>query len=180
MFIAGFSISAFGSFFVFHLLADSFIITSFEITTRGLLLIGFMTSLAIAEIVRFVLGKPFSIGIHRQTPRSWGHRLTGPLLWGIDTGISITTIRITPLSFAGILMVILGYGNKWIGLWYAAGFIGSLILATTWPPQKKLKKGIPLDVILILSKYPPAIRLAGVITVALTTIVILVTLLGTL
>ena len=168
MYSLGFSTAALGSFFVLHI-AGSFIALWLNQTTRELLLIVIMMSLTVAEVVRSGSGKPFAIGPHRQTPQSLGRRPVGILLWGIDTGIPITTIRITPLPLAGILMVLLGYGKWWIGLSYVAGFIGSLMLATTWPPKDNPRVGIPLDVTLTLSKQASRVKFAGVVAVALIT-----------
>ena len=84
----------------------------------ALLLIGAMT---IAASLRRSVFVPF---VSRQTPQQASSRRGGTFWWGLDTGLMITTIRVTYLTPIVLLVSALGYGRFWMGLLYAVGFIG--------------------------------------------------------
>ncbi|MCB1037334.1 MAG: hypothetical protein KDD47_26120, partial [Acidobacteria bacterium] len=81
--------------------------------------------LLVIDLRRSRRGEICSLGPHRQTPRHLGYRPFGTLLWGLDTGLPLTTYRTTPLPVIGIFLVALGFGSPWIGLAYATGFLGA-------------------------------------------------------
>lgn len=62
----------------------------------------------------------------RQTPkmifyRHGAHRAA--LAWGLDTGLVVTTYRVSSMSWALLLLALMGATPWWIGLAYAAGFV---------------------------------------------------------
>ncbi|MGH3623078.1 MAG: hypothetical protein ACRDQ5_15000 [Sciscionella sp.] len=75
--------------------------------------------------------------VRRQTPQRL-FTVFGPargaLAWGLDTGLAITTLRVTSLTWAGLTAAILGLVPWWSGLAYAAGFtVPSLVLILLIP-----------------------------------------------
>lgn len=65
------------------------------------------------------------IGLARQTPRSVMFRynfLVAAAVWGFDTGLAFTTIRVAGLTWAAFLLPILGLAPWWTGIAYAVGF----------------------------------------------------------
>ncbi len=103
--------------------------------SRLALLLAIVLALLVTDAVRARRGLQCSLGLRRQTPRRLGFRAIGPLAWGLDTGLPLTTYRATPLPFIGLACVALGFGHPWIGLAYAAGFLGCLVIFCAWPRQ---------------------------------------------
>jgi hypothetical protein len=77
-----------------------------------------------------------AIGLQRQTPKNlifrFGSRI-GPLLWGLDTGLAVTTIRMAALTWAAFALTALGLGPWWSGLAYGLGFSVPLSVAVLGP-----------------------------------------------
>ena len=74
------------------------------------------------DSVRLWAGRSTSLGPLRQTPYDW--RLKGPLgvlAWGLDTGLPMSTVRITPLPALGVILVATGHGDPIYGLLYGLG-----------------------------------------------------------
>lgn len=65
------------------------------------------------------------IGWRRQTPRILlrrYHLLAVATLWGFDTGLVVTTIRVAAVSWGALALAALGLAPRWTGLAYGAGF----------------------------------------------------------
>jgi hypothetical protein len=82
-----------------------------------------------------------SLGPRRQTPRALLYRhaaTTVAAVWGFDTGLAVTTIRVAALTWGALTLTLLGVSPWWVGLGYALGFlvpvVGS-ILAQPAAPQ---------------------------------------------
>ena len=74
------------------------------------------------DSVRVWAGRSTSLGPQRQTPYDW--RLKGPLGvlgWGLDTGLPMSTVRITPLPALGIVLAATGHTDPIHGLLYGLG-----------------------------------------------------------
>lgn len=72
----------------------------------------------------------------RQTPRHWYPRFgadAAGLLWGLDAGLVVTTIRVTSLSWAGLTIVLLGLTPWWSGLAYGLGFVLPMAISLLVP-----------------------------------------------
>ena len=93
---------------------------------RGVLLFSTMGSLVIADYRRLRKRDYCSVGPRRQTPRNLGWSRAGVVMWGLDTGIPFTTVRTTLLPVLAVLMTAYGFGARWIGLAYSAGFLSAL------------------------------------------------------
>lgn len=83
--------------------------------------------LAASDLWRILTGRVGSTGLIRQTPRKASASSTlGVVIWGLDTGLPVTTVRASALPFLGIAGVAAGFGEPWFGLLYAAGFLGAV------------------------------------------------------
>jgi hypothetical protein len=61
----------------------------------------------------------------RQTPKWFMYRYSdrvSALLWGVDSGLVVTTFRVTSLSWAALSLTFLGIAPWWAGVIYTAGF----------------------------------------------------------
>lgn len=132
LFAAGFLLSSAASFALAAGLGVA-LSSALASATRLALLLGVVLVLLTVDIARSRRGIACSLGLRRQTPRHLGFTPLGPLVWGLDTGLPLTTYRATPLPFIGLACVGLGFGHPWVGLAYAAGFLGSLVLSCAWP-----------------------------------------------
>jgi hypothetical protein len=75
--------------------------------------------------------------LRRQTPKRYMDMYrpnTASLLWGLDTGLVLTTIRISGLSWAAILVTFVGGAPWWVGCGYAVGFTLPLLVLTAVVP----------------------------------------------
>jgi hypothetical protein len=71
----------------------------------------------------------------RQTPKVVYYRDGGgraALVWGLDAGLVFTTFRMSAISWALLLLGVLGSAPWWTGLGYAAGFVVPLLLGCTF------------------------------------------------
>ncbi len=102
-----------------------------------------------------------SLGPTRQTPQLLGRMPAGPLLWGLDTGVPLTTVRSTVLPVVAIAAMLFGYGAWWFGALYAMGFVAALCLVcelrvSTWDRSE------PLGAMRTMSQQLPRLRSVGV------------------
>lgn len=75
------------------------------------------------------------LGLRRQTPKPLRHHY-GPRLvaavWGFDTGLAVTTIRVTSATWGALLLVALGFSGWATGLAYGLSHaIPALVLLWT-------------------------------------------------
>lgn len=70
----------------------------------------------------------------RQTPKMIYYRhgaRRAAVAWGLDTGLLLTTYRVSSMSWALLLFGLMGVTPWWIGLAYAAGFVVPLWLGSS-------------------------------------------------
>jgi hypothetical protein len=70
----------------------------------------------------------------RQTPKMvYNNYGAGPaaLVWGFDAGLVFTTYRMSSISWALLLLSVLGVAPWWTGLGYALGFLTPLLMGCT-------------------------------------------------
>ncbi|MEU8247510.1 hypothetical protein [Nonomuraea sp. NPDC048916] len=79
----------------------------------------------------------------RQTPKNllyqYGPR-TGPFLWGLDTGLAVTTFRVSAATWGVLGLAVLQVAPWWTGVAYALGFALPLAIATMvprWDPPRE-------------------------------------------
>lgn len=77
------------------------------------------------------------VTLRRQTPKGVLLRL-GPdravVAWGLDTGLVFTTYRMSAISWALLLLGVVGAAPWWVGVGYAAGFAVPLALGLVLSP----------------------------------------------
>lgn len=104
------------------------------IDARVALSIVVVALLLIADLGRVWLGRTTSFGPNRQTPYRLQHRgHAGIALWGLDTGVPITTVRSTAWPMIGVALLLGGFGRWWYGLLYCAGVSLGLLSAIRNP-----------------------------------------------
>lgn len=70
------------------------------------------------------------LGIERQTPKSVLYRFgfrNAAGIWGFDTGLAITTIRVSALTWGALLLCVVAPAVWWSGLVYGCFFIVPLV-----------------------------------------------------
>lgn len=131
-------------------------------------------SLAVVDLLRMLRGAYGSFGLMRQTPRSWGTASAGGVaLWGLDTGLVVTTVRATCLPFLGVVGVISGFGAPWFGLFYALGYLAALIWSCARPRACQAPEA-PIPRLLTMHRLRDRARLLGIVYSALAGVLLLV------
>jgi hypothetical protein len=92
----------------------------------------------------------------RELPRVFGRR-TGAMMWGLDTGAMVTTIRSSFGTYALLILCAVGAANGWAGVAYAVGFclpLGLLLFAPLWrtggPEAPRGTPGVSLRTVRVL------------------------------
>jgi hypothetical protein len=71
------------------------------------------------------------VTVRRQTPKHillrFGARRAA-IAWGLDTGLVFTTYRMSSISWALLVLDVVGVAPWWLGVGYAAGFLVPLVL----------------------------------------------------
>lgn len=89
-------------------------------------------TLLAADLARAVRGRPNSLGPSRQTPYRWGRNYRfGTALWGLDTGIPVTTVRASALPLFSVAGASLGFGGLLTGALYVASFCGAVLFMSS-------------------------------------------------
>lgn len=112
------------------------------------------------------------LGLHapmwrRQTPRELHFALgptRGALVWGLDTGLVVTTFRVTSLSWTALTLSFLGLLPWWAGLAYAAGFILPsavliLLVPRSDPESDRME---PIWLMELIGGFTDPVRLAAI------------------
>ncbi|HVL97037.1 MAG TPA: hypothetical protein VM266_14355 [Solirubrobacteraceae bacterium] len=73
--------------------------------------------------------------LRRQTPKDLVGLppLVRALVWGLDTGTMVSTFRTSGVTWAALLLALLGAAPAWAGAAYAAGFCLPLLAAVAGP-----------------------------------------------
>jgi hypothetical protein len=93
--------------------------------------------LALVDIHASRKGRCCPIGRRRQTPRTLMRHYPMDVVatvWGLDTGLVITTFRVAAVTWAALLLVALGLSSRWAGIGYAAGFTLPFLILL-WRPR---------------------------------------------
>lgn len=133
----GFNVSATATFAAAHSLNRSLVVDLVTGWTRYGLASAICAVLFAVDFLIIVRGgRRCSIGAQRQTPKSlirqFGTRV-GPLMWGLDTGLAVTTIRMASVTWAALALALLGLVPWWFGLTYGLSFSVPLIVAVLVP-----------------------------------------------
>ncbi|MGI5286148.1 hypothetical protein ACQEVF_22810 [Nonomuraea polychroma] len=132
----GFTLSALSMYGLVHLLGST-LFGEMDGTGTKLAAALVMLGCMVIDSGLFGLSTPMW---RRQTPRDHFYRfgpVRGALLWGLDTGLVVTTFRVTSLSWAALGVTLLGLVPWWAGLAYALGFtVPSFAMVAIVPPSK--------------------------------------------
>ncbi len=104
----------------------------------------------------------------RQAPQVWKRSRFGALLWGLDAGLMVTTVRVTALTPFALFLAFTGVAPWWAGFAYAAGF-GLPLSVLAWLKDSKLH----YDDARVLS-FLGLIRKVGIATLIVPTLVIVI------
>jgi hypothetical protein len=134
----GFLVSATAVFGAVYVSGAAFGVGRLPVAARMWLAVALCAAMWVVDAVSLRKGDFCRLSPRRQTPKNLfyerGER-AGPLLWGLDTGLAVTTFRVSAATWASLGLVLLNLGPWWIGTAYAAGFCVPLafsILAPRW------------------------------------------------
>ncbi len=89
------------------------------------------------------------LGWRRQTPRILMRRYRVDVvsaLWGFDTGLAVTTIRVAAVTWGALLLVSLGFSPWWAGMGYGLGFALPLtVLIWVHRAGRSAREPLPTD-----------------------------------
>jgi len=84
-----------------------------------------LAGLAAVDLVALRRGSYCPLGWRRQTPKALMRLPSAPAvaaIWGFDTGLAVTTIRVAALSWGALAFAFLGLAEWWVGVAYGVGF----------------------------------------------------------
>jgi len=125
-FAAAFLIAALGAFGVISIGATSLGVGDLPLQRRIALGGAGMVLLALADLRAMKRSTYCPIGWRRQTPRTLmrrHHMLVVATLWGLDTGLVVTTFRVAAVTWAALYLAALDLAPWWAGIAYGMGFI---------------------------------------------------------
>ena len=129
--VSGFLVSSLTVFALAYLLGGALRVEAVDADVRAAVA-GVLCLLLLGSDVRVLRGRrPWAPGPSRQTPKAYSVRgiRSAALLWGLDTGLAVTTFRVVTLTWAALAFAALHLGPWWTGLAYGPGF--ALPLAAT-------------------------------------------------
>jgi hypothetical protein len=143
-FAAAFSMAAVASFGVVGLTAVITGVGRVDLPVR-LAFAGFgLLVLALVDVRAMLMSTYCPIGWRRQTPRVLMRRyppLAVATVWGLDTGMVVTTIRVAAVSWAALYLALLDFSPVWTGLAYGLGFIAPFYLLVFRPQLGRAARG---------------------------------------
>lgn len=166
---AGFLLSSLSTFAVAHLLGSALRVEAVAADLR--VAVAGVLCLVLCGVDLAVLGgrRTWPIGPSRQTPKAYLLR-TGrwaALLWGLDTGLAVTTFRVVTLTWAALGFSVLHLVPWWAGLAYGVGFAGPLAVAILGPrlraPSTDGVDQEPLWLPRLLAAGRPPVRVGAVL-----------------
>jgi hypothetical protein len=104
---------------------------------------GLLGLLLLADAELFGLRTPMW---RRQTPKWFMYRFgdrRSALFWGLDAGLVGTTFRVTSLSWAALVLTLLGPLPWWAGIVYALGFVLPELIFDLAVPRRRVPDGTP-------------------------------------
>lgn len=160
----GFMLSAFLTFAAAWALGRALLGSDHGSVATSLAAVALVTVLCLVDLRLFGLRTPM---MRRQTPQWFMYRFSDrvyPFLWGVDTGLVFTTVRVTSLSWAALGVTFLGLVPWWSGALYAAGFVLPQLALSVLVPRAGEAGGParePGRLIEVLEAGLPRVRLVG-------------------
>lgn len=122
---AGFLFSAVLTVAVVDLVGAAFGIPLIPLSVRAWAAVSLCAALIPLDVASLRARTLCKITARRQTPKNliyhYGPR-RGPLMWGLDTGLLVTTLRVSAVTWAMVVLVFLNLAPWWLGLSYGVGF----------------------------------------------------------
>lgn len=133
---AGFTVSAVTVVGAAHVTGAAFGIAHVPVDVRVWIALPLCAALAVLDVAAVRARSLCKITMRRQTPKNliyrYGDRV-GPLIWGLDTGLAVTTFRVAGATWAVLGLSLLNLVPWWLGLVYAMGFCVPVATATLVP-----------------------------------------------
>ncbi|MQA84600.1 MAG: hypothetical protein GEV03_08255 [Streptosporangiales bacterium] len=181
----GFVASATVAFAVLYLLSDAFGVERVPLAAR-------QGTAAVVCVLLFLVdawgvrrGRTCTLALPRQTSKrlyySRGPRI-GAFVWGLDTGLSVTTYRVSATTWAALGLTALHIAPVWTGISYGLGFalpIMAAILVPRWRPDaedgtRREPRWIPR----LLQRRVHVVQTGGLVAITATTALLTTALLG--
>ncbi|MDI6103373.1 hypothetical protein QLQ12_32665 [Actinoplanes sp. NEAU-A12] len=136
---AGFTASAVLLFAVAGLAGRSFGIDFVPMRIRLVVALLICVALVALDVVALRRHDMCSITRRRQTPKNLVFKYgdtRGALIWGLDTGLAVTTFRVSSATWGLIGLGLLNVAPWWQGIGYAAGFCLPIAAAILLVPRR--------------------------------------------
>lgn len=116
-------------------------------TQRANVLVVFGVAVVAVEASSLIRRRLSPLGFSRQTPKNflYNSRLRptlGAFLWGLDTGTSISTFRVSGATWVLVGGAVLGFTPSWVGAAYAVGFLVPTVALIAAPMHEASTAGI--------------------------------------
>ncbi|MGH3932531.1 MAG: hypothetical protein ACRDTF_21440 [Pseudonocardiaceae bacterium] len=159
----GFLAAAFVVFATAALVGAAFGVGQLPVTGRVMVAALVCAAMGAVDVAGLRKSGLCKLTFRRQTPKALEDRYgrhVGPLLWGIDTGMAVTTVRVSAATWAVLTLCLLQLAPWWVGLAYGVGFCLPLSVATLLLPWRPASKGgspgEPLWIQIALTRVRPA------------------------
>jgi hypothetical protein len=133
--------------------------------------------LALCALTDIAFPRLRPLRLNRQTPRSLAGLFPLPvvgLLWGLDTGTAVSTVRASAASWGALALTFAGWGPWWVGLAYGAAFSVPLgLIVATYPAgggipgERRWRRRSTESLVEALVRTVRHVRLAGGVTALL-------------
>lgn len=128
-----------------HLAGAALGVTSRPLPSRLTIASAAFGALALVDLFAIRQRDYCPLGVRRQTPRHLARPLglaATAAFWGFDTGLAVTTYRVTTITWAALVMTAFGLAPWWIGAGYGIGFATPmlLVLITRSPDSATLQR----------------------------------------
>lgn len=155
------------TFFVHQIGQFFFAVTRLGPTPKHVLALTALGACFLMNGERFRLATPMW---KRQAPQRLFYMfgpIRGAFLWGLDTGLMVTTFRITSLTWATLSLCLLGLIPWWSGTAYAVGFIVPTTVAVLLiPPRSAPKFQEPTWLLGRISQYVGVVYMLAFVALA--------------
>jgi hypothetical protein len=129
-FATAFLMAALGVFACTFLLGSLAVTQDVARGWRQLIAAAGLTGLAAVDVVAIRRATYCPVGLARQTPKVAMRKFSPVVtagIWGVDTGLVVTTYRVAAITWGALVLVFLGLSGWQIGVGYGTGFVVPLM-----------------------------------------------------